>query len=244
MTLRSKYIFRLTLPCLLILASLESKASWLYPPDSAQQTVVVADSTDTTKTRFLNDLEIFLDYGKLITLPFSFEKKGLAGAGIFFGNNFGITVEGGYGKLMPKEVYRDADYTIEGFYGTAGFNYLYEYNPGTRLTLGAKFAESRFSDQGNFTVQNPLWNDYAGQFRRTNLKADWAELVFNSESSFKGNLFLGFMARFRIMIRYPDYNDIPVYAVPGYGRAADKTTPALNIYIKYLFFHEMPAKKE
>ncbi len=244
MTLRSIYIFKVLLPGLLILISLESKAVVSIPYDSAKQELVVADSTDTTKTPFINALELYLDYGKLITLPFNFEKKGLIGTGLYFGNKIGVFVEGGYGKLIPKEVYHDANYSIQGFYGTAGFNYLYEYNPGTRLSLGAKFAKSQFSDQGNFTIQNPLWSDYNGKFQRKNLSAEWAELVFNSESSWKGNLFLGFMVRFRIMIRYPYFNDIPVYAVPGYGRATDKTTPALNLYVKYLFFHKMPAKIE
>lgn len=223
--------------------SMGIKAYGLYPPDSTAAPVIT-DSVKVDTSRFVNNLELSLDYGKLATLPFDFEKKAMAGAGIYFRNNFGLAVEAGYGRLMPDIAYKNADYQVEGYYGTAGFNYMYEYNPGTRLYLGAKYAMSKFSDRADFIVLNPLWNDYNGSFERTGLNAKWAELVFGSESSWKGNLFLGFMVRFRIMISYPQFNDVDLYAVPGYGRAADKTTPAFNLYIKYLFLHRMPKAAE
>ena len=224
---------------LLMLYPTGIKANGWYPPDSTAAPVI-SDTVATDTSRFIKNLEFSLDYGKLATLPFKFEKKAQAGAGIYFRNNFGLAVEAGYGKLIPETAYRNADYQVEGIYGLAGFNYMYEYNPGTRLYLGARYAMSRFSDRADFTILNPLWEDYNGSFERSGLSAKWAELIFGSESSWKRNLFLGFTVRFRIMISYPQFNDVDLYAVPGYGRAADKTTPAFNLYLKYLFLHPMP----
>ena len=241
MKLRFQYTFKSVLVLFATLVFIESKGSEIIFSDSTE--LNTTPPADTITTPFIKNLELFIDYGKLLTLPFDFEKKGLLGAGIYFKGNIGISLEAGYGRLIPKNVYKNTDYRIEGLYATAGFNYLYEYDPGTRLYLGARYAKSMFSDRGDFTVQSPLWNDYTGTFERKNLNADWAEFIIGSEATWKGNLYLGFIFRFRIMIDYPRFNDIDLYTVPGYGRAADKSTPAVNVYVKYLFLHKMPTAK-
>lgn len=238
MTPRYQYIFNPALIFLFLVAFSAARASGFCPPDSTQR--FPSDSTEQFTGKFIKNIELSFDYGKLLTMPFDFENKTLLGAGIYFRNNFGLNVEAGYGKLMPETAYKNADYRITGIYGTAGFDYLYEYNPGTRLYLGAKYARCRFSDQGTFTILDPLWADYTGSFERKGLSAEWAELAGGSESSWKGNLFLGFIVRFRILIKYPQFDDINVYAIPGYGRTDFNTVPAVSLYIKYLFLHKMP----
>jgi hypothetical protein len=171
---------------------------------------------------------------KLLSLPSELEKKAELGTGFYMGNNFGLSVEAGYGKLTPSSAYKNTDYRSEGYYGRIGLNYLYEYQPGVRLYLGIKYSECRFSDHGVFTIQSPLWNDYQGSFDRPGLKANWSEIIFGSESQWKHKFLLGFIVRMRIMIHYPKFEDIPMYSIPGYGKTMDKTTPAINLYIKYL----------
>ena len=136
--------------------------------------------------------------------------------------------------MKPQKAYKNTDYQVKGYFGLAGINYLFIYGTGARLYLGGRYGISRFSDQGSFTILNPLWNDYQDSFKRTGLKADWAEFIAGSESNLKGHFQLGFIVRLRVMISYSRISDIPVYAIPGYGRSSDTTTPALNLYIKYL----------
>ena len=200
-------------------------------PDST--IAAAADSSVIKKIPFVKRVEVSLDYLKLFSLPSKFEKKAEAGTGFYLRNNFGLNFEIGYGRLTPQNAYMNSDYKSEGIYGRLGLNYLYQYLPGVWLYLGIKYGESHFSDQGSYTIQNPLWNDYTGSYKRNNLKADWSEIILGSESSWKGNFNLGFITRVRFLMDYPKFNDIDVYSIPGYGRTMDKSHLAINLYIKY-----------
>jgi hypothetical protein len=201
---------------------------------AADTLMTQGDSIPAGKGPFIRNVEFSTDYAKLAALPLKSEDKAEAGAGIFFRNKFGLNFEAGFGNLSPKYAFKNSSYHSEGMYGRVGISYLYEYEQGIRLYAGAKYAESYFSDNGMFTINNPLWNDFTGTFERKDLKAKWAEIVAGSESRWKGNFYLGFIARFRIMIRYPVFEDIGVYSIPGYGITAGSSLPVVNLYIKYL----------
>jgi hypothetical protein len=201
-------------------------------PDSTL--TLKADTSQFKKNHFFKRVEFQLDYLKLLSLPSKFEKKAEVGSGFYLRNNFGMNIEIGYGKLTPENAYKNSDYTSEGFYGRVGINYLYEYQPGILLYIGAKYGASQFYDQGTYTIETPLWQDYTASYKRTNLKADWAEIIIGSESTWKGKFNLGFMTRYRILIDYPKFDDIEVYTIPGYGRTMQKAHLVVTLYIKYV----------
>jgi hypothetical protein len=117
-------------------------------------------------------------------------------------------------------------------------NYVFPFNPGTNFFIGARYGMSNYQDEATYTIESSLWDPYEDSFSRTGLSAQWVEVVAGTEEQFKGNLYFGFIFRFRAMISLDNFSPFEVYAVPGYGRTMDKTIPALNLYIKYMIRFE------
>ncbi|MEQ8881651.1 MAG: hypothetical protein RLQ12_18545, partial [Cyclobacteriaceae bacterium] len=47
---------------------------------------------------------------------------------------------------------------------------------------------------------------------------------------------IGFNIRMRFLVTYDKDSPIDVYSIPGYGKTIDKSTPAVNLFVKlYLF---------
>ena len=187
------------------------------------------------KGSFVKFSEIYLDYGKLATIPFGSELKAELGAGIYFRFNFGINIEVGYGAKYPEDFYKNTQYESKGYYGRVGLNYLLTYVPGVHLSIGAKYGYSMYEYEGTYELGSDFWGNYTNSFHRTNLQADWFEIAIGSERRWKGNFYLGFVVRLRVLRNYDTFTPIEVYSIPGYGRTVDKSSPALNLYIKYIF---------
>lgn len=181
-----------------------------------------------------NRFEISVDYLKLVSLAFPNELKMEGSMGYISRFNIGINAEFGYGEKTPDDFYKNAEYKVYGYYGRIGVSYYYPYNPGVNFIIGAKYAMSQYQDEADFAILSSMWDDYHDSFERTDLNANWAELVLGSESSVKGNLYFGFYLRFRILIEADNFDLFEVYSVPGYGRTFDNFVPVLNLYIKYL----------
>lgn len=202
---------------------------------SSKDTVLLSD---TVSHPVIRRLEFSLDYLKLASLALKTENKGELGLGIITGLNLGLIIEGGYSEKMPEAFYTNADYRVSGYYGRVGLSYHYAYDPGTNFFVGAKYGMSRYQDRATYVIQSSLWDDYTGSFERSDLTGQWVEIIAGSESRFKGHLYLGFIFRFRALVKYDDFSPFNVYAIPGYGRTMDKTIPAVNLYIKYILSFE------
>ena len=220
--------------------SLELQSHVQHSTDSLDS--LVSQPVDTSK--FIKLADIYLDYGKLVTMPFSFETKAEMGIGMYFRFNFGLNVEAGYGAKYPEDAYKNSDYSVKGYYGRIGLNYHYTYAPGVHLYLGAKYGYSMYEDGGTYELGSDTWGNYSDSFKRTNLQANWFEIIGGSERRWKGNFYLGFVVRVRVLMNYDTFTPIDVYAIPGYGRTMDKSIPALNLYIKYIFGNRIGGAKE
>ena len=135
---------------------------------------------------------------------------------------------------VTEEAYKNAEYSSKGFYGRIGINYLYRYAPGVHLYIGAKYGKSFYEDEGTYELGSEFWKNYKYSFQRTDLQADWFEVIIGSEKQWKGIIYLGFVTRLRALRSYDTFNPIEVYSIPGYGRTMDKTIPAVNLYIKFI----------
>ena len=203
-----------------------------------EEAAAVTTATDTVSNedganRSYNRFEITFDYLKLLTFAFSTETKMEGGLGFISKYNIGINVEVGYGEKTPEDFYKNAEYKVSGYYGRAGISYYYPYNPDVNFIVGVKYAQSMYQDEAVYSILSSLWDDYEGDFKRTDLEANWVELVVGSESAVWGNLFFGFYFRMRFLIQADNFEPFEVYSIPGYGRTFDVIVPALNLYVRY-----------
>lgn len=181
-------------------------------------------------------VDLVLDYGKLLTLPFDFETKFDGSVNIVLFRRIVFAGEFGYGRLTPNNSFENfQSYRSEGTYYRIGLDYKMEFNPTTYYYLGARYAMSQFEDEGVFLVGSDLWNNFAGSFGSRNMNADWFEVILGSESAMRKlpGAYLGFYFRVRIMRSYDRRSPIDVYSIPGYGRTFDRSIPALNLYLRY-----------
>lgn len=194
-------------------------------------------AVDTT-SRFGFFLSV--DYGKLLAIPTDFETKYEGSAGFILFRRF--ILEGTYGsaELNPSGAYKNAEYyTIEGQYYKGALSYKFTLNPNNPrefLYLGVGYAMSQYSDRGKFLIGSLLWDDFEESFSGNNMEASWTEVYLTTESYLNKNtrhFLVGAKISLRIMDDFETRENIPVYAVPGYGRTFDKTVPAINFYVKY-----------
>lgn len=179
---------------------------------------------------------IYIDYGKLLTIPTDFELKAEAGISLQLKNRFAPHVQLGWARLEPGGAFENGNYTAEGMYGRAGINYLLPLDAANSFYFGLRYALSQFEETGNYQIASQIWPTRVERYTRKDLQADWFEVVFGTERKFKqSKWYLGGYLSLRILNNKDTFSPIDIYAIPGYGRAFDKTVPALNVYVKYSF---------
>lgn len=198
---------------------------------------------DSTKTEekvyypFLSAISPYIDYGKLLTLPFNFENKLEFGIQVEFKNKIMVNAEFGSSELYPQQTYSNAQYSVTGDYFRVGLGYKIPMKNKYNFGISARYAQSFFSDQGTvkITSASGLYENLEEPFKRSDLTARWYELVLNSEVNAFSNFYLGFFFRLRFMDKYDKQNPLDVAAVPGFGRTFNTSVPAINLYIRYAF---------
>lgn len=203
--------------------------------ETTKNNLIVEDTISIQEGSFLDHISLVLDYGKVLALATYFESKNELGVELGFVNNFFLSTEYGRGEISPNNAYTNTNYKSKGNYLRLGFGYNRPIRDKYNMGLSVKYAESKFSDEGTIKIESTsgLFNSTADSFERTNLTAQWFEIVLHSESLIKTNLYTGFKFSVRRMFKYDIQSPIDVYTIPGYGRTFDKSTPALNLYIKY-----------
>lgn len=198
---------------------------------------------DTTNYPLLTEIQLFLDYGKLLTLPFDFERKFEGGAQVLFENRYLLSFSYGHGSIWPKNAYKNVNYNATGSYIKPGLFYQMTINPKNKISGGVQYGLASFDDMGHPTIESGsgLFEPYEREFSRTGLTANWWELGIQSESNWRGNFWLGFRLSFRKLIEYDNPGNPDVLVVPGYGRTNSNSVPAVNLYLKYkLSFYRPP----
>lgn len=194
---------------------------------------IFAQETDTTQVRF--SIDFVLDYGKVLTLPSSFETKIEVATGFTLSEKLEFIVELGYGNLTPQDVIKNGSYDSEGIYYRAGLAYGGEVVPKNYIRLGVMYGISNFDDGGIVIIRSEVWDDLAEEFHRTNLSAHWFEILIVTEQKITKHIFLGSKFRLRKLINFENDYIPEVYTIPGYGRTFDNTLPAFNLFVKYKF---------
>ncbi|MEQ8336772.1 MAG: DUF6048 family protein [Cyclobacteriaceae bacterium] len=192
---------------------------------------------------------IYADYGKLITRLVGYEDKLEGAFSLLFLERYELIAEIGTATLSPAESYTNGNYSAEGTYYRFGGGYLGTFKSNFAIGLSARYGVSKFSDQGFIEIEggSGIDNSYDRIIDRPDLEARWWELVVTSEKKLRFNkdnlsawyneLFaIGFNIRMRFLVTYTKESPIDVYSIPGYGKTIDKSTPAVNLFVKlYLF---------
>ena len=216
------------------------------PPVEGQLSEEEGEEEIIEPKKFFSGAEIYIDYGKILTLPTKFESKYEGGLNLRFYERLVLAGEFGYATLNPLKAYDNAlYYTVEGMYWRAGIDYYMTLDAKNFYYVGFRYGSSQFEDRGKFLIDSEFWEDYQDEFGDTDLSATWYELVFGTETILQigqpdskiyiNKLFLGWKFRFRILGNFENREPPGVYAIPGYGRTFDKTIPAVNLYLKYRF---------
>lgn len=199
--------------------------------------VSAQDSLDSTRTGRVVIPSLYIDYGKLFTIPTDFETKYEGGIELMFLEKFPLIVEAGHATLTPEGAYANGVYESKGLYYRIGAGYIGQLLPKNKIGLTFRYAASSFSEDGEIFIESPsgAQNDFSQTIKREDLTATWYEVVVYSDRKLNDLLTIGIHLRFRILSSYDEQAPVDVYAIPGYGRAFDSTIPAMNFFLKVSF---------
>jgi hypothetical protein len=195
------------------------------------------DEADSVVYRRTLTPSLYLDYGKLFTIPVDFETKYEGGLELLFLEKFPLIVEVGQATLTPEGAYSNGTYQSEGFYYRVGAGYYSQFKPKNKIGLTVRYASSSFTENGRVFIESPSGSqgDFVQSIKRENLKASWYEVVVYSDRKLTGLFSIGMNLRLRILASYDEQSPVEVYSIPGYGRSFDKTIPAANFFLKVSF---------
>lgn len=215
--------------------SLQREETALFPEEDELAEDEFVRVKDTTDYPLFTEAQAFVDYGKLLMLPFGFERKFEGGGQILLENRYLLSLSYGHGSIWPQNAYKNVNYMSSGSYIKPGIYYQMTINPGNKLAAGAQFGIARFADEGRTVIQSGsgLFEPYERSFARSSLSASWWELAVQSETKWRGNFWLGFRLSLRKLIDFNNPGNPDVFVVPGYGRTNSRSMPAVNLFIKY-----------
>jgi len=210
-----------------------------------------ADSAATEEPEVQNALEVkepkrfftpsvYLDYGKLLTIPFAFETKYEGGIAFLLLEQFSMIFEAGSATLSPKGAFTNGSYESKGFYYRLGLGYVKSKDLEHYIGISLRYGAASFDEYGRISVKSTsgIQDDLVRTINRKDLTASWWELVVSTDRQLFKNaemFWIGFNLRMRMLQSYDSQEEIDVYAIPGYGRAFDKTIPAANFFLKIKF---------
>lgn len=195
------------------------------------------EEADSVMYRRVLTPSVYLDYGKLLTIPTNFETKYEGGVELLFLEKFPLIIEAGQATLTPEGAYSNGTYESEGFYYRVGAGYVSQWKPKNKIGLSVRYASSTFNETGRIFIESPsgAQDDFIQSIKRKDLKATWYEIVVYSDRKLSELFSIGLNLRLRILGSYDEQEGVDVYSIPGYGRSFDKTIPAANFFLKVSF---------
>ncbi len=201
--------------------------------ESSQEAV----EEDSVQFRRILIPALYIDYGKLLTIPSSQEAKYEGGVELLFLEKFPLIIEAGMSTLTPDQAFSNGLYESKGFYYRVGTGYYSQFQPKNKLGLTLRYGASTFDESSTITIVSTtgVQDPFTRTTSKTNLSASWFEAVIYSDRKLNNLLAIGLQIRFRFLIDYDEQSPVDVYAIPGYGRSFDKSIPAANLFLKVSF---------
>ena len=211
-------------------AAADSIARANFKADSAAQAKAIADSAAIVGKKF--SINIFVDYGKLLTLPFDFEEKYEGGVYLMFMRKWAVGAKGGKATLTPYRPYRNGDAEATGIYYGGFIQYFLNIDLYSSLFIGAGYNQAVFDDKITYTISDDIFGEKGYLQEHNDLTASWASIRLGSEQKLNKTFAVGGVIDLRIKTSFSQPEGIQPYAIPGYGKANNTTSPALNLYLK------------
>lgn len=192
---------------------------------------------DTVVYKRIITPSLYLDYGKLLTIPTSIETKYEGGLELLFLEKFPLILEVGQATLTPEGAYSNGTYESTGYYYRIGTGFYSQFFTKSKIGLTVRYASSTFSEDGRIFIESPsgVQDTFIQNIVREDLKATWYEVVLYTDQKLTDLFTIGLNIRLRILADYDEQSPVDVYSIPGYGRSFDKTIPAANFFLKVTF---------
>ncbi|MEM9339152.1 MAG: DUF6048 family protein [Bacteroidota bacterium] len=180
---------------------------------------------------------IYIDYGKLLTIPSSQETKYEGGIELLFLEQFPLIIEAGMATLNPDQAFANGMYESTGMYYRVGTGYYSQFQPKNKLGVTLRYGTSTFDESSRINIISTSGvQDVAfPPIERESLTASWFEAVIYSDRKLSDLFAIGLNLRLRVLIDYDEQSPVDVYAIPGYGRSFDNSIPAANLFLKVSF---------
>ena len=201
--------------------------------DTLRQQNVQKKERKTDTTEVLGNISFYIDYLKFVSPAISNSRKYEGGITLNIYNGIHLAAEAGYGLLRPETAIRNGTFQAEGRYGRVGINFTILNNKNSNIYLGGRYCKSFFDAQGTYAFESPLWGEYERSYAYQDLEAEWFEVLIGTEGEIFAGFYLGWIARMRSLLEYPDFEIEKVFNIPGYGRSVNSQLPAINLYLKY-----------
>lgn len=152
--------------------------------------------------------------------------------GVDFASNL-LMVDFGYQRTVREgETYT---YNNEGTFYRIGIetNVLKNRSDANGLTLGLRYARSRFSDEMQIS------DDFGFGFtdiglRNEVVKSGWLELNLGLNVKVFDQIYFGYLVRYKIYKSIKGLEGLQPYDLPGFGRNENKTTVGFDYYIRWI----------
>ena len=86
------------------------------------------------------------------------------------------------------------------------------------ISLGLRYAQSRFSDELKFREENEWLGTQDLQFSNENVSSNWTEILLRLNVRVWKNLLLGSVLRIEVMKNISTPNQFISFDIPGWGR--------------------------
>ncbi len=200
------------------------------------QALLAQEEDSVVIRRFLTP-SVYVDYGKLLTIPSKAETKYEAGLELTFYERIPLIVEVGSGILTPPQAFSNGIYESNGIYFRVGVGYVAPLSPKNDLGITFRYGMSSFSESSRFVIESTsgIQSTLVREINRSGLSGSWFETVIYSDRKLNDLFSIGMNLRLRVLINYDRFEPIDVYAIPGYGRTFDKSVPGVNFFVKASF---------
>jgi hypothetical protein len=196
-------------------------------------------------------LHVGIDGSRLMGTAIKDYKRSLGGMVDLDFHRFLLAFEGGVEEINRIKTY---EYTNQGAFFKWGVDYnLIPHNKYRNMvSLGLRYAKSRFSDQLNFAEENPWFGNQTLQFSNMDVSAHWTEILLRLNVHVWKNVLLGSVLRIELMKNISTPDQFIPFDIPGWGRnwksgTDDKTANmGFSYYLIYNFSYrekEIPIKK-
>src|SRR5690606_34021939 len=112
------------------------------------------ETADTLMNVRMLTPSIYLDYGKLLTIPTEVETKYEGGIELLLLEKYPIIAEMGAATLSPKGAYSNGTYESKGTHYRFGAGYVSKLNPKNSISISFRYAMASFDEDGRIFIES------------------------------------------------------------------------------------------